>query len=375
MNSFRRVLRGIKSAPWQGSPAISAPIEGRRFFYVGRDQVEHFRRRRAHRWFENPRTVVVAVAVGGAATATVYYGNVEAVPYTKRTHVVLLSPRLERQLGESQFEQLKAALKDQLLPPTHPDSVRVRLIARQVVNALQRGLATDEPVWRDADPSLGYVADGDWRGEGEEVLDEGWVRRSRREGKARGVRSATEHLQGLKWEVVVARNPVTNAMCLPGGKIVVFTGLLDHFRSDAEIATVISHEVGHAVARHAAEGITKNLWVAVLQLILYQFFALPDLINAMSNLLLKLPFSRRMEMEADYIGLLVMAAAGYDPRVAPMVYEKLGKITGDSSLRDYVSTHPSSKKRAELLSRAQVMGEALVIYQDAIAGRGVEGFL
>ncbi|XP_078427398.1 mitochondrial metalloendopeptidase OMA1-like [Wolffia australiana] len=126
------------------SPARLRPIEGRRFFYVGRDQVQHFRRRR----FESPRTVVLAVAVGGAATATVYYGNVEAVPYTKHTHVVLLSPRLERQLGESQFEQLKAGLKDQLLPPTHPDSVRVRLIARQVVNALQRGLATDEPVVR-----------------------------------------------------------------------------------------------------------------------------------------------------------------------------------------------------------------------------------
>ncbi|XP_078446362.1 mitochondrial metalloendopeptidase OMA1-like [Wolffia australiana] len=96
MNSFRRVLRGIRSAPWPGSPARSRPIEGRRFFYVGRDQVQHFRRRRAHRWFESPRTVVLAVAVGGAATATVYYGNAEAVPYTKRTHVVLLSPRLER---------------------------------------------------------------------------------------------------------------------------------------------------------------------------------------------------------------------------------------------------------------------------------------
>ena len=82
-----------------------------------------------------------------------------------------------------------------------------------------------------------------------------------------------------------------------------------------------------------------------------------------------------MEMEADYIGLLLLAAAGYDPRVAPKVYEKLGKITGDSLLRDYLSTHPSSRKRADLLSRAHVMDEAMLIYQDAISGRGVEGFL
>lgn len=80
-------------------------------------------------------------------------------------------------------------------------------------------------------------------------------------------------------------------------------------------------------------------------------------------------------MEADYIGLLLLASAGYDPRVAPRVYEKLGQITGDSALRDYLSTHPSSKKRAKLLTQAQVMDEALEIYRDSMAGRGIEGFL
>ena len=80
-------------------------------------------------------------------------------------------------------------------------------------------------------------------------------------------------------------------------------------------------------------------------------------------------------MEADYIGLLLMASAGYDPRVAPRVYEKLGEITGDSALRDYLSTHPSSKKRSQLLSEAKVMDEALSIYRETIAGRGIGGFL
>ncbi|KAL0382313.1 UNVERIFIED_CONTAM: Mitochondrial metalloendopeptidase OMA1 [Sesamum calycinum] len=128
--------------------------------------------------------------------------------------------------------------------------------------------------------------------------------------------SQTGHLEGLKWEVLVVNEPVINAFCLPGGKIVVFTGLLNHFRADAEIATVIGHEVGHVVARHSAEQISKNLWLTILQLILYQFF-MPDIVNTMSNLFLRLPFSRRMEMEADYIGLLLVASAGYDPRVAP----------------------------------------------------------
>ena len=80
-------------------------------------------------------------------------------------------------------------------------------------------------------------------------------------------------------------------------------------------------------------------------------------------------------MEADYIGLLLMASAGYDPRIAPKVYEKLGKVTGESALRDYLSTHPSGKKRAQLLAQAKVMKEALTLYRDIQSGRGVEGFL
>ncbi|BBG98270.1 Peptidase family M48 family protein [Prunus dulcis] len=80
----------------------------------------------------------------------------------------------------------------------------------------------------------------------------------------------------------------------------------------------------------------------------------------------------RMEIEADHIGLLLVASAGYDPRVAPTVYEKLGKISGESALRDYLSTHPSGKKRAQLLAQAKIMEEALAIYRDVRAGRGVE---
>ncbi|KAJ0808994.1 putative peptidase M48 [Helianthus annuus] len=109
------------------------------------------------------------------------------------------------------------------------------------------------------------------------------------------------------------------------------------------------------------------------QLILYQF-VMPDLVNTMSNLLLKLPFSRRMEIEADYVGLLLMASAGYDPRVAPKVFEKLGQVSGDSALRDYLPTHPSGKRRSKLLSEASVMQEAISIYREAIAGREVDGF-
>lgn len=96
---------------------------------------------------------------------------------------------------------------------------------------------------------------------------------------------------------------------------------------------------------------------------------------ASADSVLSTVLSDRMEMEADYIGLLLIASSGYDPRVAPKVYEKLGQIAGDSKLRDYLSTHPSGKKRAQLLAQAKVMEEALAIYREVKAGYGIEGFL
>ncbi|KAJ7975608.1 Mitochondrial metalloendopeptidase OMA1 [Quillaja saponaria] len=361
----------------------------KRFYYVDRYQVRHFRPRGPRRWFQNPRNVFIVLVVGSGFTITVYFGNLETVPYTKRTHLILLSNSLEKRLGETQFQQMKEGFKGKILPAMHPDSVRVRLIAKDIIEALQRGLRKEQ-VWRDmgyasehigADEGSGHdtlvalegTLEGKWSRQ-DEILDDSWVQQSRKKGQERGSQAATSHLDGFNWEVLVVKEPVVNAFCLPGGKIVVFTGLLEHFRSDAEIATIIGHEVAHAVARHSAEGITKNLWFAILQLILYQF-VMPDLVNTMSNLFLRLPFSRRMEMEADYIGLLLMASAGYDPRAAPKVYEKLGKVTGESALRDYLSTHPSGKKRAQVLAQAKVMEEAFNIYRETRAGHDVEGFL
>ncbi|KAK6121723.1 hypothetical protein DH2020_044533 [Rehmannia glutinosa] len=370
----------------------------KRFYYVNRNQIHHFKPRGYKRWTQNPRNVFALVLIGSGVVITVYFGNLETVPYTKRTHFVLLSRTLEKELGETQFKQIKTQFKGKILPPLHPESIRVQRISQDIIEALQKGLSKEQ-VWSDMNYSPESVLlpheanehetlkalsdkmvdEEKWQGEDkwhkeDEILDDHWVQQSRKKGQEKGMKSQTGHLEGLKWEVIVVDEPVINAFCLPGGKIVVFTGLLKHFRADAEVATIIGHEVGHAVARHSAEQISKNLWLTILQLILYQFF-MPDIVNTMSNLFLRLPFSRRMEMEADYIGLLLVASAGYDPRVAPQVYEKLGRVVGDSALQDYLATHPSGKKRAQVLAQAKVMEEALSIYREMQAGRGVEGFL
>ncbi|URE12650.1 Peptidase family M48 [Musa troglodytarum] len=275
-------------SPCSASTSAAVVAPRRSYYYAARPEVLHFRRK--PRWYQNPRAALIVVVVGGTAAVTIYYGNLETVPYTKRRHFVLVSPAVERQLGD----------------------IRVRLISKEIIQALQRGLRHDDRRWsdleyasesprgefdtperaRDTIWALSGKEEGKWSRE-DEVLDDRWVHQSRREGEARKSQPVTKHLEGLNWEILVVRDDTVNAFCLPGGKIVGFTGLLDHFRSDAEIATVIGHEVAHAIARHSAEMITKNLWFATLQLILLQFFAMPDLISAMSNLLLRLPFSRR----------------------------------------------------------------------------------
>lgn len=242
--------------------------DSKRFYYVDRYRVQHFKPRGPRRWFQDPKTVMIVVFVGSGVFVTVYYGNLETIPYTKRRHFVILSRAMERRLGESQFEQMKAAFKGKILPAVHPESVRVRLIAKDIIEALQRGLK-QENVWSD----LGYASEaviGAPEGSGhetlmalsdagaerveskwsreDEILDDKWVERSRKKGQEEGSQADTSHLEGLNWEVLVVNEPVVNAFCLPGGKIVVFTGLLEHFRSDAEIATIIGHEVCYAIS-------------------------------------------------------------------------------------------------------------------------------
>ncbi|RZC80711.1 hypothetical protein C5167_043290 [Papaver somniferum] len=235
-----------------------------------------------------------------------------------------------------------------ILPETHPESVRVRSIGTEIIESLLRGLR--------------YGKVGSGLGYNNQVQDD--MRRVKK-SREKGFRVATYHLEGLNWEILVVDKPEVNALCIPGGKIVVFTGLLDAFRTDAEIATIIAHEVGHLVARHKAEFISQIMWLIILKLVLDPFVAISDkmtkqIIEACKYLYL-LPSSRRNEMEADCIGLLLLASAGYDPRMAPQVYEKLGDFSGDSPLDDILATHPSGKKRAEVLSRARVMGEAHIL--------------
>ena len=173
------------------------------------------------------------MAAGTGVLITAYYGISETIPYTNRNHFVLLSRNVEKEIGEAEFEELKETLKEKILPEKHPHSVRVRLITNEIVKALQRGLSRERAPWYAA---LMEIPPGKWWRKDDEIVVDKRVHRIPKEAQERGS-------SGLEWEVLVVSEPDVNAFCLPAGKIVVFTGMLQFLKTDAEIATIIGHEV------------------------------------------------------------------------------------------------------------------------------------
>ncbi|VAH98530.1 unnamed protein product [Triticum turgidum subsp. durum] len=259
--------------------------------------------------------------------------QLETVPYTNRIHFVIRSPQDDREYAESCFAFVRKNHSSKFLSPLHPDSVRVNLITAQLLRAVQRGLdIKNRDVALVHESSCKHVS-----------LDARHAIESKKQGKLCKSQSQTAHLDGLAWEVIVVKNDRhVGAMSWPHGKIIVFTGLLNHLQTDAEIATILAHEIAHMVARHSSESIVYKKW-----------FPFP----------LKVHFIRRMEIEADRMGMLIMAAAGFDPHIAPVVAEKL---VGNDIY------HPSGKKRARLLSRAKVMDEALELYREVMSAKAPE---
>lgn len=175
------------------------------------------------------------------------------------------------------------------------------------------------------------------------------------------------------WEFAVFENPQPNAFCLPGGKIGVYTGIFDYASNDAELAAVVGHEIGHAIARHAGERISQAKLQMVGQRVLASTVtkgrdAAMLAYGLASQLGVTLPYSRQHEYEADFLGLVFMAKAGYDPKYALLFWEKFSKLSKTGAIGEYFSTHPISAKRLERMR--QNMPKALEFYRKAPEKRG-----
>lgn len=167
----------------------------------------------------------------------------------------------------------------------------------------------------------------------------------------------------FQWEFKVFASDVANAYCLPGGKVGVYTALYQYTSNDAELATVVSHEIAHAICRHGGERVTQgniqSLGAAVLQKATDSEIAM-TIYGVTTNYAAILPYSRSHELEADYVGLLLLAQAGYDPQQAIPFWEKFGDLKS-SKITEYFSTHPHGANRIAQLK--EKMPEALEYYR------------
>lgn len=250
----------------------------------------------------------VAMALG-----CVLWTGCTTVPVTGRTQFNVMPESQEMQLGFSEFEKMKREV------PVSKDA-RARALVEKVGRRIAEVAGPDMP--------------------------------------------------NAQWEFVVFESKEANAFCLPGGKVGIYTGILPITKDEAGLATVMGHEVAHAVARHGGERITAAMGLQALGIgvgMAGKESKYRDLINAGygmgSQLLVALPHSRSTEAEADEIGLQYMARAGYPPEAAVGFWERFGEYNrargGDTVW--FLRTHPTDKQRVENLRR--LMPRAQAVYR------------
>jgi predicted Zn-dependent protease len=265
------------------------------------------------------RVITMVCLLAGGVTLV----GCETNPYTGRKQLLMTSIGQEVQMGAQAFDQVKNDPK--MRPSQDPLEVEpVKRVAARIVEAAKRS-------------------------------------------------KYAEMAKQFQWEVTVIKDDKTaNAFALPGGKMAVYTGIFPMAKTESGLAAVMGHEVVHALARHGAERMSQGqLTNTVLQVagaaiglsggnpMLGQ--ATMAALGAGAQVGVLLPFSRKHESEADYVGLLLAADAGYDPRESVALWERMGQASGGGGQSEFLSTHPSHDTRIDQLK--EWMPEAMAIYQ------------
>jgi predicted Zn-dependent protease len=204
-------------------------------------------------------------------------------PGHRGQHLGLL-PEQELALGEQAYQQVLSEERGRILPGDDPRVRQVRTIGSRIVRA-----AGIEPLQREINL----------------------------------------HIQGYRfeWEANVIQDRRINAFCLPGGKIAVFTGILPVAQNDDQLATVLGHEIAHALAHHSNERITRKE-------------------SGQVSFLMDKAFDRQQEAEADHIGVFLMTFAGYDPQEAVRFWVRMSQASqGKGSIPEFLSDHPNDEQR------------------------------
>lgn len=313
---FARIATSTKPALRLGSPALNSlrrPVAMRpQPLLRSSAQTSSLRSYATYRSFKNSRigpldylgllyrhwkAVTVVVAGGGVF----YYTHLERAPISNRRRFMVVSKEMEQSIGSEGYDEVLKQYGSKLLPEHHPQVLRVKRIMKNII-------------------------------------------------KVSG-------LDDLDWRVHVVNDPSAspNAFVLPSGKVFVFNTILPICGNDDGLATVLAHETAHQVARHTAENLSKAPIYMLVGLAIYFATGSRLLDNLITSSLLRLPASREMETEADFIGLMMMSRACYNPEEAVHVWERMTKFEQQAltslkngaiaGMPEFLSTHPSSSRR------------------------------
>ncbi|MFH0911434.1 MAG: M48 family metallopeptidase [Planctomycetota bacterium] len=256
-------------------------------------------------------------------------GCIETVPITGRKQLALVK---SSDLQAMSFEQYGELLKKEKLSPDAQATALVRRVGRRIQAAVER-----------------YFADQGLSG----------------------------RLQGYAWEFNLIDSPEKNAFCMPGGKVAVYTGILPITQDENGLAVVLAHEIAHAAAEHGRERMSRELVASGIGLALDQALQKEssrtrDIFGALygvgANVGVILPNSRLQESEADRLGLIFMAMAGYDPRGAVALWQRMRAEGSGGAPPVFLSTHPTDDERIRDIEGR--LPEALRYYNAAAAPPG-----
>jgi predicted Zn-dependent protease len=178
--------------------------------------------------------------------------------------------------------------------------------------------------------------------------------------------AAVSERPDYKWQFVLIDEAKTvNAFCLPGGRVAFYTGILPITKDENGMAVVMAHEVAHALARHGAERMSEQMLVSGVAQIAMQSGKVSEQTLQLANMAygvgVGLPHGRKQESEADHMGLILMAKAGYDPRTAVGFWERMKGAAGGQKPPEFLSTHPSDDTRIKQIQ--EKLPEALQYYK------------
>lgn len=184
-----------------------------------------------------------------------------------------------------------------------------------------------------------------------------------------GQKGQSQELEGYQWEFNLVDNKEINAWCMPGGKVVVYTGLLQVTQNEAALAVVLGHEITHAVAHHGNERMSQVAVAQGIEVAGNIFTSNNQKVNSIFNNVFAptaqigvlLPNSRNQEYEADHFGLIFAAMAGYNPREAISFWQRMAQAGGNKGTPEFLATHPTDENRIAKLQ--SYMDEALSYYK------------